>query len=210
VNNKILAEFFGTSLLIVIITGSGVMGINLSNGNEAITLIANSIVTGAGIFVLITLLLPVSGAHFNPIVSIVSFKNKQIKFSQLISYVIAQIFGAIVGVIFTHLIFNLPLIETSTKIRSGLNFWLSELASTLILLYVIKIGSKNKNNLAALISLTVLAGYWFTSSTFFVNPAITIARSLTDTFVGIQIADVPSFISAQILALVIYLILNKN
>ena len=208
--NTVVAEFIGTAILLAVITGSGVMADILANGNSAVALLGNSIATGAGLFVLITLLAPISNAHFNPIVTFVSWYFNKTKTKQLINYIIAQTLGAILGVFAVHLMFALPILQTSTKVRSGFGIWFSELLATLILLSVINIGVKYaKKQVALLVALTVTAGYWFTSSTFFCNPAVTIARSLTNTFVGIQLSNVLLFISAQIVATFIFILLVK-
>jgi len=206
----VLTEFIGTALLLAIVTGSGIMGDTLSAGNAAVALLGNSIATGCGLYVLITLLAPISGAHFNPVVSIMFWSEGKLSFSALFNYIAAQFLGAISGVWLVHMMFTLPLIQVSTKPRIGFGIWLSELIATLILLTVIRLGIKYASDkIPMLVALTVTAGYWFTSSTFFSNPAVTVARSLTNTFVGIQPADVWVFISAQIVAVVIMLIIMK-
>ncbi len=207
-----LSEFIGTALLLAIVTGSGLMGENLGAGNAAVALLGNSIATGCGLYALITLLGPISGAHFNPVVSLVFWRKKALSAKHLIGYLCAQITGAIAGVWLTHLLFALPIIQTSSKPREGLGIWVSELASTLILLGVIHLGIKNaQEKVPMLVAMTVTAGYWFTSSTFFANPAVTIARSLTNTFVGIHPADILGFVSAQLVAcLIVILIVRKS
>ena len=206
----VLTEFIGTALLLAIVTGSGIMGDTLSSGNAAVALLGNSIATGCGLYVLITLLAPISGAHFNPVVSIMFWSEGQITLPALFNYMAAQFLGAISGVWLVHIMFTLPLIQISTKPRIGFGIWLSELIATLILLTVIRLGIKYASDkVAMLVALTVTAGYWFTSSTFFSNPAVTVARSLTNTFVGIQPADVLVFISAQIVAVLLMLIIMK-
>ena len=198
---QLMAEFFGTTLLLAIVTGSGIMGESLSAGNAAVALLGNSIATGCGLYVLITLLAPVSGAHFNPAVSVMMWRNGTLSIHALLGYVVAQITGAIAGVWLTHIMFSLPIIQASTKPRHGLGIWVSEFFATLILLSVIRLGIKYANEkVAILVAMTVTAGYWFTSSTFFANPAVTLARSLTNTFVGIAPADVLGFVSAQLAA----------
>jgi glycerol uptake facilitator-like aquaporin len=205
-NKKYLAEFIGTAVLLSVITGSGLMGQALSSGNDAVTLLGNSIATGAGLYVLIMILGPISGAHFNPLVSVVAYRQKQLKGKDLLPYIASQITGAILGVWMTHLMFNLSIIQTSTKIRTGLGIWVSELIATLILLSVIYLGLKYaKKHIAMLVALIVTAGYWFTSSTFFCNPAVTFARSLTDTFVGIAPQNILGFVIAQLLALFVFM-----
>ena len=202
--NKILAEFIGTALLLAIVTGSGIMGVNMGAGNAAVALLGNSIATGCGLYVLVTLLAPISGAHFNPVVSVMLWRNGTLSIHGLAGYVAAQIAGAITGVWLTHLMFSLPIIQASTKPRHGLGIWVSEFVATLILLSVIRLGLKYASEkIAMLVALTVTAGYWFTSSTFFANPAVTLARSLTNTFVGIAPADILGFVSAQLLAVIL-------
>ena len=194
-------EFFGTALLLAIVAGSGFMGETLGAGNSAVALLGNSIATGAGLYVLITLLGPVSGAHFNPVVSAMACKLGQLKVKQMLGYWACQFSGAIAGIWLTHVMFSLPLLQASTKPRTGMGMWLSEFVSTLVLLGVIRLGdSVAKDRIPMLVALTVTAGYWFTSSTFFANPAVTLARSLTDTFVGIAPQDVWGFVLAQVLA----------
>jgi glycerol uptake facilitator-like aquaporin len=196
-----LSEFMGTALLLAIVAGSGLMGETLGAGNSAVALLGNSIATGAGLYVLITLLGPVSGAHFNPVVSAMACKLGQIPFKQMLGYWACQFSGAIAGIGLTHVMFSLPLLQASTKPRTGMGIWLSEFISTLVLLGVIRLGdSVAKDRMPMLVALTVTAGYWFTSSTFFANPAVALARSFTDTFVGIAPQDVWGFVLAQVLA----------
>jgi glycerol uptake facilitator-like aquaporin len=209
--SKTLAEFFGTALLLAIITGSGIMGESLSAGNAAVALLGNSIATGCGLYVLITLLAPMSGAHFNPVVSLMFWRAGALDTQSAFGYIAAQITGAIAGVWLTHLMFAIPLIQTSAKPRHGLGIWVSELVSTLVLLSVIRLALKYANEkIAMLVALTVTAGYWFTSSTFFSNPAVTLARSLTNTFVGISPADVLGFISAQLVAVTLICLIKDE
>lgn len=196
-----LSEFIGTALLLAIVAGSGIMGESLGAGNTAVALLGNSIATGAGLYVLITLLAPISGAHFNPVVSLMFWKLGHLDLKKMLGYWMCQFTGAIVGIWVTHLMFSLPIIQESTKVRTGMGIWISELVSTLVLLAVIRIGDKEaKDRVPMLVALTVTAGYWFTSSTFFANPAVALARSFTNTFVGISPNDVLSFIVAEILA----------
>ena len=205
-NKKYLTEFFGTAALLSVITGSGFMGQELAAGNDAVTLLGNSIATGAALYVLITILGPISGAHFNPLVSVMAYRQKQLKQNDLLPYITSQITGAISGVWMTHLMFNLPIFQASTKIRTGLGIWFSELIATLILLTVIYIGLKYaKKQIAMIVALTVTAGYWFTSSTFFCNPAVTFARSLTNTFVGVAPQNILGFVIPQVIALIFIL-----
>jgi glycerol uptake facilitator-like aquaporin len=199
--NSYVAEFVGTALLLAIVAGSGIMGETLANGNAAVALLGNSIATGAGLYVLIVLLGPISGAHFNPVVSLMFWKLGHLSLNKLLAYWVCQFSGAIAGIWVTHLMFGLSILQESTKARTGVGIWVSELISTLVLLSVIRIGDQGaKDRVPMLVALTVTAGYWFTSSTFFANPAVAVARSFTNTFVGIAPADVLGFVSAELLA----------
>ena len=210
-NKKYLTEFFGTAALLSVITGSGFMGQELAAGNDAVTLLGNSIATGAALYVLIMILGPISGAHFNPLVSVMAYGQKKLKQNDLLPYIASQITGAISGVWMTHLMFNLPILQASTKIRTGLGIWFSELIATLILLAVIYLGLKYaKKQIAMIVALTVTAGYWFTSSTFFCNPAVTFARSLTNTFVGVAPQNILGFVIPQVIALIFILQIIKK
>jgi len=211
INNKYLAEFIGTTLLVLVITGSGIMGYDLSRGNSAIALLMNSIATGIALFILITIFINVSGAHFNPLVTLMFWADGEVSNEVLIKYFLSQFMGAIVGIMIAHLIFYLPIIQFSTKIRSGYPFWISEFISTLILLFVIKhFVNTNKNLIPLMVSLIVTLGYLFTSSTFFVNPVLTVARSFTDTFVGIYSTDVIGFVIAQLFAALVFIYFFKK
>lgn len=210
-NQALLSEFIGTALLLAVITGSGIMGDTLSQGNAAIALLGNSIATGCGLYVLITVLAPISGAHFNPAVSIMFWRAGVLKGQQLLPYMMAQMTGAIAGVWLTHRLFDLPIMQLSTNPRNGIGIWVSELVATLALLGVIWLGVKYANEkVATLVAMSVTAGYWFTSSTFFANPAVALARGFTDTFVGIAAMDVPGFIVAELLAAVIVYFMIKG
>jgi glycerol uptake facilitator-like aquaporin len=196
-----ISEFVGTALLLAIVAGSGIMGETLGAGNAAVALLGNSIATGAGLYVLIVLLGPISGAHFNPVVTLMFWKLGYLDLKKMLGYWACQFTGAIAGIWLTHLMFSLPIIQESTKVRTGLGIWVSEFISTLVLLAVIHIGDKEaKDKVPMLVALTVTAGYWFTSSTFFSNPAVAVARSLTNTFVGIAPNDVLGFVVAEVIA----------
>ena len=202
-----IAEFVGTALLLAIVAGSGIMGDTLAGGNAAVALLGNSIATGAGLYVLIVLLGPISGAHFNPVVSLMFWKLGHLDLKKLITYWACQFSGAIVGIWITHLMFGLSIMQESAKARTGLGIWASELISTLVLLSVIRIGDQGtKDKVPMLVALTVTAGYWFTSSTFFANPAVAVARSMTNTFVGIAPLDVPGFVVAEMTAALIIIL----
>lgn len=206
---QVLAEYLGTLLLLAIVAGSGHMGESLSSGNAAVALLGNSIATGAGLFVLITLLGPISGAHFNPVVTLMFWVQKEYGFSKALSFMAAQISGAISGIFLTHFMFGLDILQSSTKLRTGPGIWMSEFVSTLLLLAVIYLAIRvAKEKVALLVAMIVTAGYWFTSSTFFSNPAVTLARSLTNTFVGIHPGDVLGFIIAQIAALIVLVLVS--
>ena len=207
---QLITEYFGTLLLLIIVTGSGYMGQSLAMGNNAVTLLANSIATGCGLFVLIRLLGPISGAHFNPIVTCMFYFFKEINFTKMIGFIVVQIFGAICGVLLTHIMFSLPVFELSETIRSNSGLWISEYISGIVLLSVILLSIKfAKEQVASIVALTVTAGYWFTSSTFFANPAVTIARTFTNTFVGIHFNSVGMFCISQCLACLTIVIIAK-
>ena len=203
-----VGEFIGTALLLAIVAGSGLMGETLGAGNAAVALLGNSIATGAGLYVLIVLLGPISGAHFNPVVTLMFWKMGYLDLKKMLGYWACQFSGAITGILMTHIMFSLPIIQESTKVRTGLGIWVSEFISTLVLLSVIRIGDKDaKDRVPMLVALTVTAGYWFTSSTFFANPAVALARSFTNTFVGIAPNDVLGFIVVEVLAATVMVIL---
>jgi len=196
-----VSEFLGTALLLAIVAGSGFMGETLGASNAAVALLGNSIATGAGLYALIVLLGPISGAHFNPVVTLMFWKLGHLDLKKMLGYWICQFAGALSGIWLTHIMFSLPLIQESTKVRTGLGIWVSEFVSTLVLLLVIHIGDKEaKDKVPMLVALTVTAGYWFTSSTFFSNPAVAVARSFTNTFVGIAPNDVLGFVIAEVIA----------
>jgi glycerol uptake facilitator-like aquaporin len=211
INNKYLAEFIGTATLIFVITGSGIMGYDLSRGNSGVALLINCIATGIALFILITIFINVSGAHFNPLVTLVSWSDGEISNEVFVKFFLSQLMGALLGVMITHIIFYLPIVQFSTKVRSGYPFWISEFISTLILLFVIKhFSNTNKAQIPLMVSLLVTAGYLFTSSTFFVNPVLTIARSFTDTFVGIYSGDIIGFVISQLLATLVFVYFLKK
>lgn len=197
---KITAEFLGTAGLLTVVVGSGIMGENLAGGNTAIALLANTIATGAGLAFLILSFADISGAHFNPAVTITEYYNGQLNFIECIYYLIAQSFGAIAGVGLANLMFDLPIFFASIKIRAGNSQFLSEFVATFGLIAVIRSVVKFRPNLVFFaVAVYITAAYWFTSSTSFANPAVTVARSLSNTFAGIKPANVPLFIIAQLL-----------
>lgn len=208
---RLLAEFAGTALLLMVVVGSGIYGETLSAGNTAVALLANSIATGAGLYVLITLLGPISGAHFNPVVSLYFRARGELDTRACLAYMAAQLIGAVAGTWLTHFIHALPVLQASAKMRSGIALWTSELLATVLLLGAIHLALRHaREKIALVVALLVTAGYWFTSSTFFANPAVTIARSLSDTFAGIRPVDTPGFIAAQLIALALVLLLTRK
>src|SRR5215469_10896460 len=175
------AEFLGTAFLLAVIVGSGIMGERLGGGNQALILLVNSIATGAGLVALILAFAPVSGAHFNPVVSLMLAVRGDLAWSALPGYVLAQCFGAVVGVIATHAMFGLALLEIASKPRPGFNLAWSEFLATLGLLLVIhRVSRSRPDAVAYAVGCYIAAAYWFTSSTSFANPAVTLARGFTD------------------------------
>lgn len=194
-------EFVGTTMLVAAVVGSGIMAERLADGNIAVALLANTIATGAALFALILSFASISGAHFNPAVTVSELLNKNILLREAAAYIAVQFAGAIAGVILANAMFELPLVFASQKVRTGSGQWLSEFVATFGLVLVIaataRIGSKFAVPMA--VAAYISAAYWFTASTSFANPAVTVARSLSDTFAGIRPADVPAFILAQII-----------
>ena len=196
-----VAEFLGTAFLLAVIVGSGIMGERLAGGNAALVLFVNSTATGAGLVALILSLGPISGAHFNPLVTLMMCVRGDLPWRLLPGYVFAQFAGAIAGVVATHGMFALPLLETASKARPGFALMWSEVVATLGLLLVIhRVSRAGVPAVAAAVGCYIAAAYWFTSSTSFANPAVTLARSLTDTFTGIRPTDVPGFVVSELLA----------
>jgi len=193
-------EALGTALLLAIVVGSGIMGERLAQGNAAVALLANSIATGAGLYVLIVIFGPVSGAHFNPVVSGVSVWEGRISGRRGFTYVLAQICGAFAGVATAHAMFGLPIVQISAHTRSTLGEGLGEFIATLGLVLVISLASRFRAEVIPVaVAAYITCAYWFTSSTSFANPAVTFARAMTDTFAGISPRSVPLFIGGQML-----------
>ncbi|MBI1418054.1 MAG: aquaporin family protein [Limimaricola sp.] len=198
---RLLAEALGTAFLLIGVVGSGIMAERLAGGNVGVALLANAIATGAILYVLITTLAPVSGAHFNPAVTLAFELRGKIGRVDALAYVGAQIAGGILGVWLTHVMFELPVLQLSTHVRSGVAQGVAEVVATFGLLFTIFGGLKARPEaVPALVALYITGAYWFTASTSFANPAVTIARCLTDTFAGIRPLDAPMFIFAQIVA----------
>tara|TARA_X000000368_G_C22889030_1_gene648735 strand:- start:180 stop:842 length:663 start_codon:yes stop_codon:yes gene_type:complete len=196
----LIVEFIGSFFLTGVVIGSGIMAENLSQGNDAVALLGNTIATGAILFVLIKSFSSVSGAHFNPVVSLVLFIKKEMEASLFLKYITVQFFGAMVSVIVIHYYFNQNLIQISTNIRGEAQLLISETIATFGLITTILFVRKyNSDDMAAAVALFITAGYWFTSSTSFANPAVTIARTFTNTFTGIAPSSVPYFIIGQLI-----------
>jgi glycerol uptake facilitator-like aquaporin len=198
-SRRLAAEFIGTALLVTAVVGSGIMGERLAGGNVAIALLANTIATGAALVVLILTFGPISGAHFNPAVTLVDAMEGGLRWAAAAYYVVAQCGGAVTGTITAHVMFKLPLISFSQHPRTGNAQLFSEFVATFGLLSVIWGCSRSRSGIVPFaVGLYITAAYWFTASTSFANPAVTIARCLSDTFAGIRPTDVPGFIAAQI------------
>lgn len=192
---QLVAEAIGTALLLATVVGSGIMADSLAAGNDAVALLGNTVATGAMLFVLITLFGPISGAQFNPAVTLLLAPK-----TDRLAYIIVQIIAAIAGVIIAHAMFGLAPLQVSTHARVGPAQWFSEMVATFGLLTTIILGIRHKPEaVPMLVAMWVVAGYWFTSSTNFANPAVTIARALTDTFAGIRPDGVIGFIVAQLI-----------
>ena len=197
---RIAAEGIGSFFLFACVIGSGIMAQNLSNGNDAIALLGNTLATGAMLFVLITMLGPISGAHMNPAVSLVAASRRELSWTDALAYIAAQFAFGILGAWAAHLMFDLPTLQLSEKTRSGLGQWTGEFIATFgLILTILGTVRYRREWVPASVALYITAAYWFTSSTSFANPAITVARSVTNTFAGIAPHDVPLFIVAQLL-----------
>ena len=196
---RLAAEALGTGLLVTTVVGSGIMAAKLAGGNMAIALLGNTIPTGAILVVLITIFGPVSGAHFNPAVSLVMAWRGELKGADLAAYIGAQIVGGSLGTVAAHAMFGLALLQASTTVRTGGAQWFAEVVAAFgLLLTIIGCVRTKPDTVPTAVGLYITAAYWFTASTSFANPAVTIARALTDTFAGIAPADVPAFIVAQL------------
>ncbi|MBP7335913.1 MIP/aquaporin family protein [Niveispirillum sp.] len=207
----LVAEGLGTALLLAVIVGSGIMGWRLAGGNGAIALLANAIATGGALVALIHMFGPLSGAHFNPAVTLALSSTGHFPWTRVPAYLAVQGIGAVSGVLLAHAMFDLTLLQMSATVRTGPGQWLSEMVATLVLLTII-LRALRSGTMAVLpyaVPLAVMAGYWYTASTGFANPAVTLARSLTDSFAGIRPLDVPGFILAQLAGLLAALVLDR-
>lgn len=205
-----VSEFIGTLLLVCTVVGSGIMAASLAAGNDAVALLGNTIATGAILLVLITLFGPLSGAHFNPVVTMVMTMQKEMSIAQALQYITAQITGGVIGTWLAHAMFDTDIIQLSVNARSGLPQYGAEVTATFGLLMVILVGRHVRQDaVAMLVGLYITAAYWFTASTSFANPAVTIARTLTDSFSGIAFTDAPFFIIAQIIGALLAMVFTK-
>ncbi len=199
IGRRLAAEGVGSFFLFACVIGSGIMAERLSGGNDAVALLGNTLATGAILFVLITMLGPVSGAHMNPAVSLVAASRRELSWPDAVAYILAQLCFGILGAWAAHLMFELPALQLSVKARTGLGQWIGEAIATFgLILTILGTVRFRPQSVPASVGLYITAAYWFTSSTSFANPAITIARSLSDTFAGIAPRDVPLFIVAQL------------
>jgi glycerol uptake facilitator-like aquaporin len=197
---RLASEFLGTAFLLAAVIGSGIMGERLASGNVAIALLANTIATGAALVALILTFGPISGAHFNPVVTLADAWERGIPWAEAVQYSLAQILGGIGGAIAAHLMFGFPVVSLSQHIRTGPSQWFSEFVATFGLLSVIWGCSRTRSSVVPFaVGAYITAAYWFTASTSFANPAVTIARCLSDTFAGIRPIDVPWFVLTQFL-----------
>ena len=198
-SRRLVAEGLGTAILVATVVGSGIMAEQLAGGNQAIALLGNTIPTGAILVVLITILGPVSGAHFNPAVTLVFATRGDTPWSEVVPYIVVQCVGAILGTVLAHLMFDLAPLAIGIKARSGPSQWLAEAVATFTLVLTILGGLRyTPSAIPWLVGLVITAAYWFTASTSFANPAVTLARGFTTTFAGIAMNHVPAFIIAQL------------
>ena len=203
-SQKLVAEALGTAFLLATVVGSGIMAERLAGGNVAIALLGNTLPTGAILFVLITQFGPISGAHFNPAVSLAFWMRREITARDAGAYALVQCLGGIAGVMAAHLMFELPLLQASTTMRAGVGQWSAEFIATFGLLAAIFATLKARPEAVPMaVGLYITAAYWFTASTSFANPAVTLARGFSDTFAGINPADIPAFVVAQIVAAIV-------
>lgn len=207
---RTVAEFLGTAFLLAAVVGSGIMAAKLAGGNGALALLCNTIATGAILAVLILTLGPVSGAHFNPAVSLAAALRGDMSASSTALYIGAQLAGAILGVWAAHLMFELPVLQISLTARTGFGQWLAEAIATFgLLLTILGCSARSPTAIPYAVGLYITAAYWFTASTSFANPAVTIARSLSDTFAGIAPAGVMAFIAAQLVGMLAAVALGR-
>jgi glycerol uptake facilitator-like aquaporin len=208
-SQRAVSECLGTAFLLATVVGSGIMAAKLAGGNGALALLCNTLPTGAILAVLILIFAPISGAHFNPAVSIAFALRRELAAPMLAVYITAQVLGAIVGVWAAHLMFDLPLWQLSATVRTGSGQWLAEAIATFgLLLTIFGCVSRTPAAVPYAVGLYITAAYWFTASTSFANPAVTIARSLSDTFAGIAPTGVAAFIAAQLVGMLAAVVLG--
>lgn len=205
---RLFAECLGTALLLAVVIGSGVMAERLAGGNVALALLANTLATVGGLYVLIEVLAPVSGAHFNPAVSVVMAARGELAASALLPYIAAQLLGAVLGAWLAHAMFGMSLLQFSTKLRGGTGQWVAEAVATCGLLLVILRAPASR--VAAMVAAYIGAAYWFTSSTSFANPAAAFGRMFSDSFAGIAPASVPGFVAAELAGAALALLVHRG
>lgn len=204
---KLLAELLGTALLLTIVIGSGIMAERLSGGNIAIALLGNTAATVCGLYILIEVLGPISGAHFNPAVSAVMAFRRELSWSELASYIPAQLLGAMLGAWLAHVMFDMTVLQFSSHVRTGLGQWVGELVATAGLLLVIL--RTPAGRASSMVAAYIGAAYWFTSSTSFANPAAAFGRMFSDSFAGIAPSSVPGFVLAELVGAAVAVVLNR-
>jgi len=203
-SRRLAAEFVGTAALLAVVVGSGIMGETLADGNVALALLGNTLATGAILVVLILVFGPVSGGHFNPAVTVSFLLRKEVSRGEAGAYIVVQLLGGLIGVLIAHTMFDQSLIMLSTKVRTGFGQWTAEFVATFGLVATILGCLKTRPSAVALaVGLYISAGYWFTASTSFANPAVTLGRGFTETFTGIRLVDVSPFILAQLLGAIV-------
>jgi glycerol uptake facilitator-like aquaporin len=207
---RLAAEFLGSGFLLATVVGSGVMGANLAGGNSALALLGNTLPTGAILVVLILIFGPISGAHFNPAVSLAFAARGKLERRLLVPYVIAQLTGSVIGVWSAHVMFDLPVFQFSTTIRTGPAQWFAEFIATFgLLITIFGCVARTPSAVPYAVGLYITAAYWFTASTSFANPAVTMARSLSNTFAGIAPSGVLPFVAAQLVGAVAALVIGR-
>lgn len=205
-----VAEFTGTAALLSVVVGSGIMAERLAGGNAAVALLANALATGFALYVLITVLAPVSDAHFNPVITLAAVVNGELRPRTAVVYLAMQWSGAVVGVWLAHAMFDVAIFQVGVKIRTGFGQWLSEVVATMGLVLTIALCARHAvSQIAVAVGAYIAAAYWFTASTSFANPAVTTARALTDTFAGIRPLDAPAFMASQVVGMLLGLLLAR-
>jgi glycerol uptake facilitator-like aquaporin len=211
VTKQLASEFLGTLLLLATVVGSGIMGETLAGGNIAIALLANALATGAMLFVLISIFGTISGAHFNPVVTLAMASTNRLPKAKVAPYIAVQIAGAVIGVILAHAMFDQSLLQVSTKLRWGAGQWIAEATATFgLLLTIFGLLRHRPEAIPQAVALYIVGAYWFTASTSFANPAVTIARSMTNTFAGIAPSCILPFIAAQAIGATIAVLVARK